>query len=231
MPSRDSSGRSYLGGLVIVATVCAAGLVLYLQHRAIVALHAQTQITLRQISEQAAADIANELRRVLGGPVFDTLTAVNHPELSAGRLDLVGEEFRGGLTAYPHVDKFFAWHARDGLTPNDVIFYGRHGHFGPDPELGRAVFRLAKEYAPAQQIYIAANGIRPDQSVFLRLFWTDATRRKFFAILGFVIDAASLRQRLFGPELGPSLEHVLIRRGSVSRQSERVMSAERRGYH
>ena len=213
MPLHDTTGRSHLTGLAVVATACAAGLVLYLQHRAIAALGAQTQITLRQISEQSAADIADELRRVLDGPVVDTLTAVTHPDLRAGRLDLVGEQFRVGLAAYPHVDEFFAWHARDGPTHDAVLFYGRHGQFGPNPELGRAVMALATEYAAAQQIYVAAHGIRPDQYVFLRLFWIDATRREFFAILGFVVDATRLRERLFGAARRPSLENILHRRG------------------
>ena len=55
----------------IAATICAAGLVLFLQHRAISTLQSQTRIILRQVSEQSAADIAAELRRTLDGPVFD----------------------------------------------------------------------------------------------------------------------------------------------------------------
>jgi signal transduction histidine kinase len=212
MPVRSSIGRSHLTGLAVVATACAAGLVLYLQHRAIAALGVQTQITLHQITEQSAADVADELRRMLDGPVIDTLTAVAHPDLRAGRLDLVGERFRAGLTAYPHVDEFFAWHFRDGPSHHAVQFYGREGQFGANVELGRAVMGLAHEYAPAQQIYVASHGVRPDQYVFLRLFWTDATRREFFAILGFVIDATRLRDRLLGAARRQALENVLRRR-------------------
>ena len=47
-------------------------------------------------SEQAAADIAVELRRTLNGPIFDTLAAVNHPDLRAGRLELGGPAVRRG---------------------------------------------------------------------------------------------------------------------------------------
>jgi hypothetical protein len=75
--------------LAITATLIAAALVLYLQHRAISALESQTQVVLRQMSEQTANDIVQQVRRTLDGPIFDTLTAVNHPELRAGRLDLV----------------------------------------------------------------------------------------------------------------------------------------------
>ena len=59
--------------IAIVATICAAALVLFFQYRAISTLQSQTEVIVRQISEQTAADIAAELRRTLAGPVLDTL--------------------------------------------------------------------------------------------------------------------------------------------------------------
>src|SRR6188768_2852515 len=73
----------------IMATIGAAGLVLYFQYRAVATLESQTQVIVRQISEQAANEIAGELHRALAGPVIDTLTAVSQPDLRAGRIDLV----------------------------------------------------------------------------------------------------------------------------------------------
>ena len=108
----------------IAATLCAAALVLYYQHRALSTLDSQTGIILRQMAEQAASDIAVEARRTLDGPVFETLTAVNHPELRAGRLDLVAREFQEGLDAYPHVDRFFVWSAEtEAEAPGEAMFF------------------------------------------------------------------------------------------------------------
>jgi signal transduction histidine kinase len=203
--------------LAILATIGAAGLVLYLQQRAMSALQSQNQVIVRQLAEQTAADIAAELRRTLDGPIFDTLAAVNHPELRAGRLDLVAQHFSRGLEAYPHVDRFFAWIPTTGpgaAASQDVLFYGRSGEFGRDPELGVAVRELARRYADTQQIYIAADtaGTEPHQ-VFLRLFWTDAERVEYFAVLGFVIEPASMRERLFAGARGRAFDDVLRRRG------------------
>ena len=201
----------------IAATICAAGVVLVFQQRAIAALQAQTRVILRQVSEQSAADIAAELRRTLDGPVFDTLTAVNHPELRAGRLDLVAAQFAEGLTAYPHVDCFFAWNTEiDRGTPGEVRFYGREGQTMSDPALGRAVFDLARKHAGAQQIYVAAESIAPGlpHQVFLRLFWTDARRIDYFAILGFVIEPSRMRAELFGTPRSARLDSLLTRRAA-----------------
>jgi hypothetical protein len=77
----------------IAAIVCAAALVLYLQRRAVVELRGQTAVVLRQIAEQTAREVAIDVRRTLEGPVFDTLTAVNHPQIREGRLDLLAAEY------------------------------------------------------------------------------------------------------------------------------------------
>jgi two-component system phosphate regulon sensor histidine kinase PhoR len=202
--------------IAITATICAAGLVLFLQHRALASLQSQTRVILRQISEQTATDIATELRRILDGPVFDTLTAVNHPELRAGRLDLVAQQYAQGLRAYPHVERFFAWHVTSGRhDPNGVRFVGRDGGFRSDPALGRAILDLARTHARAQQIYVAAEGVGAGRrhDVFLRLFWNDAHRIEYFAILGFVIDRAHLREQLFGALGSTRLQALLTRRG------------------
>jgi nitrogen-specific signal transduction histidine kinase len=203
--------------IAITATICAAGLVLFLQHRAISALHSQTNVILRQLSEQTAADIATELRRTLDGPVFDTLTAVNHPELRAGRLDLVARQFDEGLSSYPHVEQFFAWSTQtEQSAPGQALFYSRNGAgFQADDSLGHAVLELAERYAPTQQIYVAAEAIgpAPGRQVFLRLFWTDARRVDYFAILGFVIDPARVRDQLFGAGRTEWIKALLKRRG------------------
>ena len=201
--------------LAISATIGAAGLVLLLQHRAITTLQSQNQVIVRQISEQTAADIAVELRRTLDGPVFDTLTAVNHPDLRAGRLDLVAQQFTKGLEAYPHVDRFFAWSAEtEATTPGEVVFYGRDLRFSPDPALGRAIVALARRHSPTQHIYVAADDVGPDkrQQIFLRLFWTNAQRLEYFAVLGFVVDPSTMRRHLFDGLRRSRLDALLARR-------------------
>jgi signal transduction histidine kinase len=214
----DKVWRAHPMALAVVATFCAAGLVLFLQHRAISALQSQTRVILRQISEQTAADVALDLRRTLDGPVFETLTAVNHPDLRAGRLDLVAEQFAEGLRSYPHVDRFFAWHARTELTaPSEVVFYGRERPFRRDPPLGRAIMELARRYSATQQIYVAAEQVGPAgrHDVFLRLFWVDAERRDYFAILGFVVDRSEFGTRLFDAAGQSRMQALLARRGGT----------------
>ena len=202
--------------LAITATLIAAALVLYLQHRAIATLQSQTGVILRQMSEQTASDIAQRVRRTLEGPIFDTLTAVNHPDLRAGRLDLVARQYAEGLHQYPHVDRFFAWHAeRDGASPDKVLFYGRDGGFKPDPAFGEVIIGLARKHAPTQHIYIAVEGVGPERrhQLFLRLFWSDASRVDYFAVLGFVVDPQQVRSRLFDALYDVHFARVLRQRG------------------
>jgi signal transduction histidine kinase len=199
----------------IAAVVCAAALVLYLQQRTVAEQRKQTAIVLHEIAEQTAQAVVADVRTTLEGPVFDTLTAVNHPQIRDSRLDLLAAEYKAGLELYPHVERFFVWTEQtDGSVPGEVLFYGPgHGEvqaaprgvppvFSRDPALGREVFMLARRYAPSQQIYAAYARVGPDgnHDVFLRLFWTDARRDRFFAVTGFVVDRQRMRTTLF-PEL------------------------------
>ena len=202
--------------LAIVATIGAAGLVLYFQYRAIAAFESQTQVIIQQISEQAAVDVANELHRALAGPVLDTLTAVSQPDLRAGRLDLVAQQYRKGLDAYPHIERFLAWStATEADAPGEVMFFGRDGRFDRDPALGRAVFALAKQHASAQHIYVAAERVGPDRQhqVLLRIFWNDAKRLDYFAVLGLVVDPRTLATGLFADPRRARIDAALVRRG------------------
>ena len=85
---------------------------------------------------------------------FDTLTAVNHPELRAGRLELVAPKFADGLAAYPRRTIFRVEHGDRPRAPGEALFSSRGGaavavnRAGPadaftrDPPLGRAILEL-----------------------------------------------------------------------------------------
>jgi signal transduction histidine kinase len=200
--------------LAILATIGAAVLVLYFQYRAIATLESQTQVIVKQISEQAAAEIAAELHRALAGPVLDTLTAVSQPDLRADRFDLVAQEYSKALAAYPHVDRFVAWSTgTDIKAPGEVMFFGRDGRFVRDAALGRAIFDLARRHAPAQHIFIAAESVGPKRlQVLLRVFWNDAKRLDYFAVLGLVVDPQAAPARLFEAPRRARIDALLARR-------------------
>jgi signal transduction histidine kinase len=232
--------------LAIAATFCAAGLVFYFQHRSLSALDSQTRVILRQISEQTATDVALEVQRTIAGPIADTLTAVSHPDLRAGRLDLVAREFQDGLAAYPHVDRFFVWDSwTDAVVPGEALFYSRNrrelvtvphvrhvdsAQHEPDVRLerdallGREILRIARRHAPEQHIYIASEGVGPGgHQALLRLFWTDARRVEYFAILGFLVDPAVGSQHLFRALHERSVAALLQTRGGDVPLSLRVV--------
>ena len=201
---------------VIAALLCASTLVIFFHHRALGTLDRQTTVILQKISEQTAAAAALQIRSTFDGPVFDTLASVNHPFLVAGRFDLVAKAYRKGLSAYPQVDRFFFWtDASDRKLPGEAVFYGAtsgaiavpvagdpNGGFQRDPELGRLVMAAARRHAGARQIYAAVTAAAGGESydVFIRLYYTDAARDRFFAVLGFVANLNHARTHLF-PDL------------------------------
>ena len=95
-----------------------------------------------------------------------------------------------------------------------MLFFGRDGRFVRDAALGRAVFDLARKHAPAQHIFIAAEGVGPDRrhQVLLRVFWNDAKRLDYFAVLGFVVDPQTVPARLFEEPRRARINALLARR-------------------
>lgn len=211
--------------VALLVTLVAAGLVLFYQYRALTALESETRVVLRQISEQTANDVVFEIRRTLDGPVFDTLLAVTHPELRAGRLDLVAQHYQRGLELYPQVERFFVWSKEtEAVAPTEAIFFGRRDDsesgsldvgggtgFTRDHALGRTIIDIARRSISSQLIY-AAEEVEGDRQVFLRLYWTDARRIAYYAVLGFVVSPARLPS-MFNVLHERSLAELLKRRG------------------
>ncbi len=205
---------------VVAALLAAAVLVVYLQDQALRTLHQQRGVILQSIAERNATAAAREIQHTLESPVFETLSAVNHPLLREGRLDLVAAHYADGLDRYPQVERFFLW--TDGTNadaPGEVLFFDRaHQRPGGGPALagfyrdtptGRAVHALAETHADAQRIYAAVEQTLGGRRyhILIRLFWVDARRDRFFALLGFLIDLESARTTLF-----PSLYEQRLRR-------------------
>jgi signal transduction histidine kinase len=203
---------------VILALLCASVLVLYLQHRAITSLRRQTNLVFQEISQNVANRLTQEIRRSFEGPVFGTLSAVNLPLLSAGRLDAVAAHYAKGLKEYSHVERFFIWEGTtDDMVPGEVIFFGGEPRgpdvqhlalkvggkpvagFYRDADAGRAIYRQAQAKMKSQLIYAAMEeefgGAKSD--VMIRMVWSDANRERLFAILGYVVNHERFRTQGF----------------------------------
>jgi signal transduction histidine kinase len=195
---------------MIVALLCAAALVVYLQQRAIRALDRQTTLIVQKVAEQTASEVLQNIRRTFDGPVFDTLASIKHPYLVEQRLDLVAPRFASGLAEYPHIDRFFVWlDAPPRSDHTEVLFLSRattpatagdpQGAFTRDPATAQLITETARRHAKEQMIYGAfrARTASGESDIFLRIFYTDAARTRFFAVLGFVVNLESVRRDFF----------------------------------
>jgi signal transduction histidine kinase len=211
---------------MIVALLCAAALVIYHQQRALLALDRQTVVILQKVAEQTTADVLDSIRRKFDGPVFDVLASIKHPHLVEDRLASVAPAFAHGLAEYPQVERFFVWMDVDGgLEADNVLFYDRSRATQPqktgvrrpadaftvDPTVGRIIKEAALRHATSQNIYAAfqAEVGRARYDFFLRTFYTDAARTKFFAVLGFIVNLDAVRRDLFPNLVANGLEELL----------------------
>jgi signal transduction histidine kinase len=210
---------------MIVALLCAAGLVIYLQQRALIALDRQSALVFQKIAEQMAGEVLQSIHRTFDGPVYNTLASVKHPHLVEHRLDLVAPQFEQGLVNYPQVERFFVWTgADDPGSTRDVLFYDRpqrqrprralyssDDRFSTDPATARTIKQTARRHATSQKIYGAfqSKGAGGESDIFLRIFYTDAARTQFFAVLGFVVNLDDVRRNLFPALVASGLNEVL----------------------
>jgi signal transduction histidine kinase len=225
--------------LAIIATCCASTLVLYFQYDALTVLREQRRVILKQVSQQAATEVAQQLRAVLNGPVLDTINAFDPPQLRHTGLDGLGTHFDTGLVRYPQVDRFIVWMApTESVAPGQVLFYGRdrpqspgparstaktNGFFA-DPPLGQDILDLIEKYAPAKKINVVSDSVGPNKSdnVFLRLFFTDSSRLEFFAVLGYIVKPEMLREPLIATVRRHGVDALLQERGGDTPMQLRI---------
>ena len=225
--------------LAIAATSCASALVLYFQYDALTALREQRRVILKQVSQQAATEVAQQLRAALNGPVIDTINALDPPQFRETGLDWLGNHFRTALKRYPQVDRFVVWRApTEAIAPGQVLFYGRtrpsssglaHAEhatdgFFADPPLGSAILALIEKYAPAKKINVVSDNLGPDSpyDVFLRLFFTDSRRLECFAVLGYLVKPEMLREPLIATVRRKGIDALLQQRGGDTPMELRI---------
>ena len=231
--------------LAIAATCCASALVLYFQYDALTAMREQRRVILKQVSQQAAAEVARQLRSAINGPVAETINAVDPPELRATGLDSLAAQFRTALDRYPHVERFVVWNARtEAVAPGQVLFRARErppsaapvlldgsaDEFFADPPLGQAIFALAQQYAPAKKINVVSEGVGPDRpyDAFLRMAFTDSRRVEYFALLGYIVRPEMLREPLIATVRRQGVDALLQERGGDTPLQLRI--TDERGY-
>lgn len=221
--------RVLLGGATI-ALIAAALLVVYLQRQSAEQHRAQTTLVFRRVCEQSAAVVAEHLRKLFAGAVFETIEGIGHPELLAYDLPRVGRFFNAGLERYPYVDRFFVW--SDGMPAglrDEVLFYRPQGESGPEavpiagrdgrpigalfsqPNLGRAIRRVGRNLAPTRYPFVVVeetvDGIQ--YQILIHYLWRDGNQQDYFALLGYTVDLEKVRQRLFDEGLQSQLPAIL----------------------
>jgi signal transduction histidine kinase len=197
----------------LLAVVAAAGLVVYLQHQAVMLEQQRTAILARQMCERSVTALAGRLSELFGGAMLEAIEGIGHPELKTYNLARVDRFFKAGMKKFAYVDRFFVWHER---TPapfrEQVVFYrppgesgrreiaivgedGPGGAFFGDAERGARLWRVAREFAAKGRSFaieeVVLDGV-PHQAVF-HILWADPQRQRFYCVAGYVVNLDALR--------------------------------------
>ena len=199
---------------------------LYLQHRANAALDRQTAVIVQKIAEQTATSVHAQIRQTLDAPVFDTLSAVNHPSLREGGSTWSRHSSRVACPPMRRSSGSSSWNTppRPSRPARSSSTAGR-----ARPKECRNWVRCCvgsivtrRSAAPCTRTPAATPphsgfyGAVTEQlagtsyDIFARVFYVDAARARFFALLGFVVNldhvGPTLLSTLFERRLRPLLE-------------------------
>jgi signal transduction histidine kinase len=220
----------------LMAVVLAAGLVVYLQHQAVMLERQRTAIIVRQMCERSVSALASRLGELFGGAMLEAIEGIGHPELKKYNLARVDRAFAGGVTKFPYVERFFLWHER---TPapfrEQVVFYrppgepgrreitihprpagtddddGAHGAFFGDPERGARLWRVARDVATRGRSFAIENVVFdgvPHQAVF-HILWADPQRQRVYCIAGYLVNLDALRRTELARMVKASVEPLV----------------------
>jgi signal transduction histidine kinase len=198
----------------IGALVAAAALVFFLQYRAAAQQRQHTQRILQQVCERTATVVSDRLREFFDGAVLETLEGIGHPEVKRYNMDRVVAFLKLGSKRYPYVDRFFFWSERSPAPFGNQVMFFRHGddfapgasgdqhaedHFYADEALGRPIFDLSRRIGKERRSFAVTQldlyGLR--YQLVVHFLWDDATRQEAFAIIGFLVNLAAVRETLF----------------------------------
>ena len=206
----------FAAGLAVVVAIPVAVL-FYFQFRSLNALEATSAVVLRQLSHDTAESLAGEIEEALKRPHIDLLlrpgqqSRLDPPDF--GYIDAV---FAEGLAASPFIEELWLWWAdADGFEDTFLIFdraslarprptasQPAHARFR-ESAVRRAqllpLLRTMSEQRRAIVAFPAEIDGRP-KYVQVQLRFSSPDRQRIMGFLGFMVDAAFLRESYF-PDL------------------------------
>ena len=230
--SRPAILQRVLLASAALALLAAAVLVLQLQRVSARRQQQQETVVVQQLCRQTAMLIAERVRESFGAAVLETLEGIGHPELHTYNLPRIVQYFDSGRR-HLYVGRFFVWSAKaDPRRLGAVLFYraadeapGDVPILGPDgeslgflyaaPQAGELIWAHALRFYRLKRSFAVVEEQIDGRShqVVIHYIWADGPRSNFVALVGYTVDLARVRARLF-PDMFHSGRLSLPRRGA-----------------
>jgi signal transduction histidine kinase len=207
MPAGKGVGPSVIGRLVRDRSVrLAAGLAItvaipvaimfYFQFRSLSDLGRASAVVLRQLSQETADAVTNDLQVALRAPRTDVILKIFQYQTEPLDLPFIENTFRQGLDTDPFVDGFYVWSDATTEHRNDLLSFDRDTRrFVTNPPETALLLGQFRAMAPAQRaIAVFEATLNGRATYFLgQLRFTFPSRDRMTSFVALRVDAERLR--------------------------------------
>src|SRR5262252_6533327 len=192
---RDRSVRFAVGLTVAIAIPVAV--LFYFQFRSISALSQSSAVVLRQLSQETADGLAQELQDSLRAPYTKVFLRVPQTQVEPLDLSAIGTAFDQGLSTQPFVSRFYVWSEETVEHRGEVLAYDRETHgFTTDVPEGGFIVRRVRELAPQKHAISFFDTTIDGKHVYFQaqLRWKTPARERLSSFFALRVDDDRLRR-------------------------------------
>jgi signal transduction histidine kinase len=206
---RDRSLRLAAGLAVAVAIPVAV--LFYFQFRSIADLGRSSAVVLRQLSQETADGLTNNIESALKLPYVNTMLGVPQGQTEPFNLAAIAKTFDQGFIAEPYVDRFYVWSDVTVEHRDELLAYERDTHqFRAGIPEADLLVRRFRELAPQKRAISVFEATLDGHRTYFQaqLRWASAARETLTSFVAFRIDAERLRREYFPTFIAAKLASV-----------------------
>jgi signal transduction histidine kinase len=192
---RDRTFR--LAALLAIGIAIPVAIMFYFQFRSLSDLGQASAVVLRQLSQETADAVTNELQDTLHAARTEVLLKIFQYQTEPLDLKFIETTFNQGLDAEPYVDGFYVWSAETVDHKNDLLSFDRDGRsFAVNPPETALVLGQFRAMAPAQRaIAVFEAPLNGRRTYFLaQLRFTFPSRDRMTSFVALRVDAERFRK-------------------------------------
>jgi signal transduction histidine kinase len=206
---RDRSLR-IAAGLTIAVAIPVAGL-FYFQFRSLSDLGRSSAVVLRQLSQETADTVAEDIDVALKAPHINLLLRIGQEHTEPLDLPFIQRAFEDSIQRDPFITRYYVWSDVTGVHRNEALAYDRQSHsFEANQPDALAVLERVRELWPRKRAIVAYPTTMDGRRLYVQvqIRFRMPARDHLTSFVAFAVDANQLRSEFFPAFLRAKIQAV-----------------------